>query len=55
MLAPWAALGVALMLLGAPEMALWGRQVMLDIPVQAAVLLSVFCFTRYLRARAAVG
>jgi hypothetical protein len=47
--APLAALGATLMLLGAPEMASWGRQVMLDIPVHAVALLAVVEFVQYLR------
>ena len=49
----WPALGATLLLLGVPEMALWERQVMLDIPAQALLLLCILCFVRYLqRARA---
>ncbi len=44
-----AALGVGLLLLGAPGIALWGRQVMLDIPAHAALLWTVVCFASYVR------
>jgi 4-amino-4-deoxy-L-arabinose transferase-like glycosyltransferase len=44
-----AALGAALALLGAPEMASWSRQVMLDVPVCAVMLLVVLGFVHYLR------
>jgi 4-amino-4-deoxy-L-arabinose transferase-like glycosyltransferase len=47
----WSALGVALLIMGAPETALWGRQVMLDIPMQATLAASVFGFVEYLRKR----
>ena len=43
-----AALGAALVLLGAPEMAFWSRQVMLDVPVCAVMLLAVLAFEHYL-------
>jgi 4-amino-4-deoxy-L-arabinose transferase-like glycosyltransferase len=44
-----AALGAALMLLGAPEVASWSRQVMLDVPAYAVMLLAVLGFALYLR------
>lgn len=44
-----AALGAALMLMGAPEFALWGRQVMLDVPATAWLVWGVYAFTRFLR------
>ena len=43
----WQALGAALLLLGVPQMALWSRQVMLDIPLQAAVVWAMFCTAQY--------
>ena len=45
----WPALAAALLLLGAPVIALWSRQVMLDIPADAVLLLAVYGFARYLR------
>jgi 4-amino-4-deoxy-L-arabinose transferase-like glycosyltransferase len=45
----WTALGAALLLLGAPETALWSRQVMLDVPVHAMLMIGVLCFARHLR------
>lgn len=45
----WPALGATLLLLGMPEMALWARQVMLDVPAQAMLMLCVLCFARHLR------
>jgi 4-amino-4-deoxy-L-arabinose transferase-like glycosyltransferase len=47
----WSALGVALLILGAPETALWGRQVMLDIPMQATLTAGVVVFVEFLRNR----
>jgi 4-amino-4-deoxy-L-arabinose transferase-like glycosyltransferase len=47
--APVAALGAALVLLGAPELAFWGRQVMLDIPVHAVAMLAVLAFVQHLQ------
>ncbi|HEX2940526.1 MAG TPA: glycosyltransferase family 39 protein, partial [Rhodopila sp.] len=44
-----AALGVALMLIGAPEVAFWGRQVMLDVPSCALGLLGMYALCRWLR------
>lgn len=46
---PLAALGTALMLLGAPEIASWSRQVMLDVPAYAVMLLAVLGFVRHLQ------
>jgi len=45
------ALGVALLIMGGPETALWGRQVMLDIPLQATLVACVLGFVEYLRQR----
>ncbi len=47
-LPPWRALAVGLLLVGAPEIALWGRQVMLDIPAYACLVWSAVFFVRYL-------
>jgi hypothetical protein len=43
----WSAVGAALLLIGAPEIAFWARQVMLDIPAFAAVAATAWCFVRY--------
>jgi 4-amino-4-deoxy-L-arabinose transferase-like glycosyltransferase len=43
----WSAAGASLLLVGAPEMAFWGRQVMLDIPAFAALAASAVFFLRY--------
>jgi 4-amino-4-deoxy-L-arabinose transferase-like glycosyltransferase len=48
-LSRWPALAATLLLLGAPVMALWSRQVMLDIPAAALLMLAVLGFARYLR------
>jgi len=44
-----AAIGAALMLMGAPEFALWGRQVMLDVPATAWLVWGVYAFARFVR------
>lgn len=44
-----AALGAALMLMGMPELALWGRQVMLDIPAMEWLVWGVYAFARFLK------
>lgn len=44
-----AALGAALMLMGMPELALWGRQVMLDVPAMAWLVWGVYAFACFLR------
>lgn len=44
------ALGAALMLMGAPEIALWGRQVMLDIPAMAWLVWGVWACAKFMRA-----
>jgi Dolichyl-phosphate-mannose-protein mannosyltransferase len=44
----WSALGVALLLIGAPQVAYWGRQVMLDIPAYALIVSSILCLVNYL-------
>jgi len=43
-----AALSTALLLIGTPTMALWGRQVMLEIPAFAFLMWSTYFFFRYL-------
>lgn len=45
---PISALGTAILLLGIPEMALWGRQVMLEIPAYAFLVWSVHWFVGHL-------
>jgi 4-amino-4-deoxy-L-arabinose transferase-like glycosyltransferase len=44
----WSSVAVALLAIGAPEVAYWGRQVMLDIPAYATLVTSVYFFVRYL-------
>jgi 4-amino-4-deoxy-L-arabinose transferase-like glycosyltransferase len=43
----WSAVGAALLVIGGPEVAYWGRQVMLDIPAYGTLVAGVFCFIRY--------
>lgn len=45
----WRAVAATLMLVCAPEIAFWGRQIMLEIPAFAFLAFSVLCFTRYRR------
>ena len=45
---PMAALATTLLFIGTPVMALWGRQVMLEIPTFAFLLWSAYFFFRYL-------
>jgi predicted membrane-bound mannosyltransferase len=45
----WQALAATVMLVAAPEIAFWGRQVMLEIPSLAFVVWSAVFFTRYRR------
>lgn len=47
-LSPVYAVAAALMLVAAPEIALWGRQVMLDIPAYAWLVFMALAFVRYL-------
>jgi len=47
-LSPLEAFGVALILAGAPEIAYWGRQVMLEIPAFALIVWSAVFVVRYL-------
>jgi len=44
-----AALGAALILMGMPELALWGRQVMLDVPAMTWLVWGVYAFACFLR------
>ena len=48
MLGRAASLAVALLVLGGPEAAFWGRQVMLDIPSGAALMAGMACFAQFL-------
>lgn len=50
-LPPLWALAAGLLLIGAPEITVWGRQVMLDIPAYAWLVAMVLAFTRYLDQR----
>jgi 4-amino-4-deoxy-L-arabinose transferase-like glycosyltransferase len=44
-LGPWPAAACTILLIGAPEIALWGRQVMLEIPAYALMVWAiVFCY-----------
>jgi hypothetical protein len=45
----WSAIGVGLLAIGTPEIAFWGRQVMLDVPAYATLLCGVMFFIRHLR------
>jgi 4-amino-4-deoxy-L-arabinose transferase-like glycosyltransferase len=46
---PPPALGVALLLLGAPEVAFWGRQIMLDVPAYAFLVWAAEFLVRHLK------
>jgi hypothetical protein len=46
-----AAFATALLFIGTPSMALWGRQVMLEIPTFASLIWSCYFFSRYLNTR----
>jgi hypothetical protein len=48
---PIMAFATALLFIGTPIMALWGRQVMLEIPTFAFLLWSSYCFFQYLESR----
>lgn len=48
-LGPWQAVAAALMLVASPEIASWGRQVMLEIPAFAFLIWGAVFFTRYRR------
>lgn len=43
------ALVATVVLVAAPEIAFWGRQVMLEVPALACIVWSAVCFTRYRR------
>ncbi len=45
----WAAMAVALTILFLPEVAFWGRQVMLEVPAYAFLVWSAVAFVAYLR------
>lgn len=45
------ALGAAILFLGLPEAALWGRQVMLELPACALLIAAVWAFVHYLGSR----
>jgi 4-amino-4-deoxy-L-arabinose transferase-like glycosyltransferase len=47
-LPPWSSLGAALMVVGAPEVTFWARQVMLDVPAYAMVVSGAYFVLRYL-------
>ena len=34
----WSALGASLLVIGGPQIAFWGRQVMLDVPAHAVIV-----------------
>lgn len=44
----WSALGVALLVIGAPETAFWARQIMLDVPCYACVVAGAYFVCRHL-------
>lgn len=44
---PWGALAAALLAIGAPAMAFWARQVMLDVPACAVLMTAAVFFVRY--------
>jgi len=48
-LSPFASFGATLILCVAPEIAFWGRQVMLEIPVYAFMVWSAYYLNRYVR------
>jgi hypothetical protein len=45
----WSAVGAALLAIGTPETAFWGRQIMLDVPAYALIATSACCLISYLR------
>jgi 4-amino-4-deoxy-L-arabinose transferase-like glycosyltransferase len=45
----WSAVGAALLAVGTPEVAFWGRQVMLDIPAYALIAATAWALAWYLR------
>ena len=46
------ALAAALLLIGAPQLNFWGRQVMLDVPAYAILIWSAIFLIRYANSRA---
>lgn len=48
---PVPALAAALLLIGAPQLAFWGQQIMLDVPAYAFIVWSADFFVRYFRNR----
>ncbi|HEY1978765.1 MAG TPA: glycosyltransferase family 39 protein, partial [Xanthobacteraceae bacterium] len=48
---PPPALAVALLMIGAPELAFWGRQIMLDVPAYAFLVWAAEFFVRHLKSR----
>jgi hypothetical protein len=46
----WSAVSVALLTIGAPSVCFWGRQVMLDVPANACIVLASFFVALYLDA-----
>src|SRR5271170_2947357 len=46
---PPPALAVALLLIGAPELASWGRQIMLDVPAYAFLVWAAVFLVRHLK------
>ncbi|MET0104959.1 MAG: glycosyltransferase family 39 protein [Sedimenticola sp.] len=53
-LSPSISFGVALLLISSPEVAFWGRQVMLEIPAYASLVWSAYCFIKYTKDNRAV-
>ena len=49
---PRSALGATLMVIGAPELLYWGRQIMLDIPAYAFLIWAAEFYLRYLKGAA---
>ena len=45
----WSALAASLLVIGTPETAFWGRQVMLDVPAYALITTSACCLAAYIR------
>jgi 4-amino-4-deoxy-L-arabinose transferase-like glycosyltransferase len=45
----WSAVGASLLVIATPEAALWGRQVMLEIPAYALIATSAYFLVRYLK------
>ncbi len=47
-LSVWQAFSVSILFVALPELALWGRQVMLDVPAYAFLIWSVYLYLRFL-------